>query len=130
MSALGLVPVQSPLVDEDEEGLYRASDIRALAGVEVVELACVAGHAPHGLLAVVDPGDGSRVMFAAFDWSCGPASPPDGVGDLYRVLFTGEGFAGSLREMRHTNWGEDGYLFYCNRQVVIEALTALGKWFD
>ncbi len=45
-------------------------------------------------------------------------------------LFHGEGTLGSLRECRHTYWGESGYLFYPNGPLITAALQQLSEFFD
>lgn len=49
---------------------------------------------------------------------------------LVSCLFHGEGPTGSLRECRHTWWGEDGYLFYPDGAIISAALKALSEHFD
>lgn len=46
------------------------------------------------------------------------------------LVFHGEGPSDGLRELRHTYWGEDGYLFYPDARVITAALAALKEWFD
>lgn len=46
------------------------------------------------------------------------------------IVFHGEGPSGSLRECRHTYWGEDGYLFYPDGPVIVAALKALSEFYD
>ena len=53
---------------------------------------------------------------------------------LQRVFF-GHGFEGSLRECRHTYWGEDpnnkdGYLFYPSGKIIAAAFKELSEFFD
>ena len=120
----GLAPV--PNLANDEPA-YRACDIRAVA-TEVIEIAldnCTYG----ALLAVVvDPG-GLKINFALFEFAAGVSSAPC-PDDQFSLVFHGEGYGAPLREMRHSYWGENGYLFYADRQLIARALEALGKWFD
>jgi len=48
------------------------------------------------------------------------------------VVFYGQGVGGSLRECRHTWWGEegDGYIFYPNYKSISAGLKYLTKYFD
>jgi len=46
------------------------------------------------------------------------------------VEFQGEGPSGSLRECRHTYWGEDGYIFYPNGPLITAAFQELSKYYD
>ncbi len=50
----------------------------------------------------------------------------------YTCLFHGEGPSGSLRECRHTYWGErgDGYIFYPNGKVIADAFVKLSAFYD
>lgn len=98
---------------------YAEPDIREKA-TEVHELE------GKGLLAVLV--DGIHVSFAVFDWESGPAS--DGGPAYYRVVFHGEGPSDSLRELRHTYWGDNGYIFYPNGKLIADAFAKLGRWFD
>lgn len=56
----------------------------------------------------------------------------DGKPVMISVIFYGNGFAGSLRECRHTHWGEggNGYVFYPPGALIKAAIDYLGKWFD
>jgi hypothetical protein len=52
-------------------------------------------------------------------------------GDVHcGMVFHGSGPTGSLRELRHTWWGEDGYLFYVPGALVSNAFKALSAYFD
>jgi hypothetical protein len=76
--------------------------------------------------------DSEIVDFAVFGFSYGPTIQ-DGVSvggvKLYLVLH-GDGPAGELRELRHTYWGDEGYLFYPDVRVIVAAMAALKEWFD
>ena len=75
-----------------------------------------------------------RVFVAAFRWAC---ELEDGV-SCWAPLFSAEGFPRPSGECRHAWFGyetgdEAGYLHDLDgttRKVMIEALKALGKWFD
>jgi hypothetical protein len=45
-------------------------------------------------------------------------------------VFYGDGPSGSLRECRHTYWGEDGYLFYPDGRIIAAAFKALSEFYD
>jgi len=45
-------------------------------------------------------------------------------------VFRGEGPSEGLRELRHSYWGGDGYLFYPPAGIIIAAFRALEEWFD
>jgi hypothetical protein len=84
-----------------------------------------------GVLAV-DCEDGINVNFAVFAFHSGP-STRDGVavdGAKLQVVFHGSGPSGALRELRHTHWGEGGYVFYPNAKLIAAAFAALTRWFD
>lgn len=49
---------------------------------------------------------------------------------LLSEIFHGVGFSGSLRECRHTYWGEDGYVFYPNGKIIADAFKKLSIYFD
>lgn len=46
------------------------------------------------------------------------------------VIFHGEGAVGNLRECRHTWWGEEGYIFYPDGDIITSAFKHLSKYFD
>lgn len=84
------------------------------------------------------PGDGwllvnesdSRVDFAVFRFS---SSAVDGSGARHTLVMHGVGYSGSLRECRHTYWGEGdngGYIFYPHFSQITAALDFLRRWFD
>ena len=82
-----------------------------------------------GLLAVADVDNWTS--FAVFAFAMGE-SVRNGVvvdGPKMAFVFSGEGPA-SLRELRHTEWGEDGYLHYPSAKLIIAAFEALKDWFD
>jgi hypothetical protein len=54
-------------------------------------------------------------------------------GTVIACIFHGEGPSGSLRECRHTWWGEDdndGYIFYPSGQIICSAFIKLSEFFD
>lgn len=46
------------------------------------------------------------------------------------LQFHGNGPSGSLKECRHTYWGEAGYIFYPNGKVISLAFKELSKYFN
>lgn len=58
------------------------------------------------------------------------SSDLDGGNDTYSVVFHGSGVPSHLRELRHTYWGEDGYLFYPNLRLIASAFFELKNYFD
>lgn len=49
---------------------------------------------------------------------------------LTDCVFYGEGPVGSLKEYRHTYWGNNGYIFYPNQRIITEGLKALSEFYD
>lgn len=84
-----------------------------------------------GLLAV-DDSESPHVSFVVFDSHSGPSTRNGEIvsGEKMQLVFSGTGASGSLRELRHTNWGEGGYLFYVNGDTITNAFAALKEWFD
>jgi hypothetical protein len=56
------------------------------------------------------------------------SSEVDGVVKVNKVM-EGSGSLG-LREMRHTYWGNAGYLYYVNGDAIIKTLQFLKQYFD
>lgn len=111
--------------------VYDLAAIRSVA-TRVVELG-----SPDRVLAVLEHPDGTcLVSFVVCGFYCGPATVDgenvDGV--KVDIVFHGSGPGGAkgvtLRELRHTYWGEDGYVFYPNGTLIAAAFAALGEWFD
>lgn len=76
--------------------------------------------------------DYSFTSFAVMQLDAGP-STRDGVEcdpAEYSHLFSGEGPASNLRELRHTYWGDEGYLFDPPATVIADAFKHLKRWFD
>lgn len=61
-------------------------------------------------------------------------SNSDGSNEFGSIVFYGDGPGGkpdeSLRECRHTYWGEDGYIFYPNGKLISSAFAALSEFYD
>lgn len=129
-----LLPPATPFGgDVVEKGVFAESDIRRHA-TEVIELfpPKIRGRDdyPRGLLAVsvVE----NLVSFAALRFHSGHGwrgdrivSPPH-----YQLIFSGQGISGVLRELRHTDWGDGGYINYPSGPLIAEAFRHLARWFD
>ena len=99
----------------------------AYAEKEILKADRVVKLAKDGLLALYF--EGHKVEFEVFEFLHGPST--DGsIGAFYDVVFHGEGFAGALRECRHTWWGDEGYVFYPSPELLASAFAALTEWFD
>ena len=73
--------------------------------------------------------DEYRIKFAVLEFYSQVLGPgPEGP-IMTKMIIQGEGTA-TLREMRHTYWGENGYLFYANGTLIIKALEKLRDYFD
>lgn len=84
-----------------------------------------------GLLAVLTLESGIQVEFAVFDWSSSEGPDLTDIDSTqYTLLFYGEGPSDGLRECRHTYWGQEGYIFYPDAELISDALEKLKKWFD
>lgn len=66
------------------------------------------------------------VWWALLEWAC---SDGDGTNERYNVLCYGEG-TGFLREPRHTHFGEEGYVFYIDAELLKWGFEKLKKYFD
>lgn len=106
-----------------DEPVYREPDLRAAAPY-VIDLSS-------GLLLVDDTKD-HWIEIALMDFVSGPATIDGHEVDpaFYARLMHGNGAGTPLRELRHTFWGDTGYIFYPNRKLIVEALDALSRWFD
>lgn len=106
-------------IGTDTKLVYSLNDIKAL-NLDVIELADA------GIL-VIQKEDDLHVNFALLQEDC-----DDGEDRFFSVVFHGRGPSGSLRECRHTYWGEDGngYIFYPPFDLIIAALNELKKYFD
>ncbi len=109
-------------LDKDEVW-YALDEIRA--GCDVREL-------NGGWLALIksETTPGSNWMsFAVLAFA---QSEVGGEDTLVYLVFHGEGPGGpdSLRECRHTYWGEDGYIFYPNGALITSAFASLAEFFD
>jgi hypothetical protein len=106
------------VIDHNGDATHRADRVRATATV-IREL-------PGGWLAALV--DGSEVSWVLFRFTSSDAD-----GDLWERLADGEGYAGELRELRHSAWGETenrGYIFYPPLATIAAACEALREWFD
>ncbi len=100
----------------DGKHYYAAAAIRAAATV-VVPLV------NRGLLAVREDAEAVIVDFVVYQ------SAYDDY--LFDMVFSGAGVSGSLRELRHTQWGdEDGYIPSPDGALIASAFSELATWFD
>lgn len=77
--------------------------------------------------------DSSLIEFVVCTFGCGPSTNTKGElcdPELWRCEFKGYGFTGFLRELRHTWYGEDGYIFYPDIGLMQAAFKRLEAWFD
>jgi len=63
--------------------------------------------------------------FVFLTWSYGSDE-----GDFYQQFCKASGPSDFLRECRHTNFSNDGYLFYMNRTSIEAMLGFLSKYYD
>lgn len=69
--------------------------------------------------------DENWIKFAVLDFHTGMDD------DIFlSCVFHGEGPTDPLRECRHTYWGDKGYLFYPNGEVISAAFSVLSEFFD
>jgi hypothetical protein len=114
--------------DHNNDPVYTESEIRELSD-EVIDLE------GNGLLAV-SVRDEFLVSFVVFRFSMGLGTDHTGAQvspRYYERVFHGCGPSGSLRELRHTNWGEpdnSGYIFYPHAKLICDAFKHLKRWFD
>lgn len=109
-----------PFSTENTEPHYRLKEIQQKA-TEVIE---IGGCHWLALYSEEKLGDG-WMEFALFGLSFGDVGE-----EVVTPVFHGMGPSGALREMRHTYWGDEGYLFYAPGKTIAEAFQVLGKYFD
>lgn len=115
-----LTPERNPV--DDKSVVFDLAHIKSVAP-RCIELGS-------GVLAVDD--SDSWVSFAVFQSHIGPSTVEGKVvdGEKMELVFRGCGAGVVLRELRHTYWGESGYLFYPNGNLIAQAFAALREWFD
>lgn len=112
--------------EERDYFVYSIDELRATDGLDVREL-------PGGWLILQRAKDhgGLWLRFAVLDFF---QSEMNGQNELATCLFFGDGPGGkageSLRECRHTYWGEDGYIFYPDGPLIAAAFEALSEFYD
>lgn len=124
---------QLPETDKgmDLDILYRLGDIRELCS-EIVEFESTKS----GFLAICEQPNKCSVDFAIFSVVSSHGDDNNREDDCYCIIMYGDGPGGdcdSLRECRHTWWGDSdqaGYIFYPNFELIRQSLTALERWFD
>jgi len=129
----------SRFTGDPDARLYTEPEIRARA-THVIELLppSTAPTAPRGrddypqglLAALEDDGAVSVVAFRFHSGTSRDRAGQDVYPPVYEVLFSGTGYGAPLRELRHTDWGEDGYINYPDGRVIAEAFRHLARWFD
>lgn len=72
------------------------------------------------------------LSFIVVEFHSGPSTRDGVVVDGIKVerVFDGYGYHEVLRELRHTHWGESGYIYYPNGKIITAAFEALREWFD
>lgn len=110
-------------VDDGGFKIYDADAVRAASS------RCVDLDESGGLL-VVDESE-SWVSFAVFEFHSGPSTRDGQIVDGVKLsaVFNGCGPSG-LRELRHTYWGENGYVPSPRRALISKAFDLLAEWFD
>lgn len=113
--------------EEDYKGdlVYRLEDI-VRAATETIVLVD-RRDAPEAVLAVLQDDGDSLLSFGVFEFACSEISGADA---KYSCVFHGYGYTEYLRELRHTHWGDKGYLFYPSHDTIVKALGELKRWFD
>lgn len=100
--------------------LYADAEVRAKAttAIDLVD---------EGLLAVLECG--GHVSFVVLDWA-GTEGVTEGAPVVRQLVFSGCGPSGEHRELRHTWWGEDGYVHLPQGGLIADAFVKLERWFD
>lgn len=112
--------------DHNDEPVYWEPEIRAVS-TTVIDLP------GDGMLAVIE--EDITVQVVLFEFACGPTFK-NGIEiepRAYQRIMHGSGPSGSLRELRHTFWGEpenSGYIHYPSAELITAAFKALERWFD
>ena len=104
------------IVNDDGDTVYSLKEARQ--GNEVKEL--------DGGWFVYNIKDDLHVNFAVFHLAYS-----DDKDTMMECVFQGSGPSGSLRECRHTWWGDDeGYVFYPPGKLIAQAFQELSVFFD
>lgn len=120
MKILGVESIKSPL--DNNDNLFPLDEF--VKGCEVIKLDCNRD----GYLAMKR--SEYWMDFAILSFSC---SEVDGSNTMLHSIFHGSGTGGTadaLRECRHTYWGEGGYIFYVDGELITAAFKELSKYFD
>ena len=76
----------------------------------------------------------SKFLFCTHDvlihWALLGWHSQDDHGVYYRILCSGWGVSGALREPRHTDFGDGGYIHYLSVDVMVWGMTQLKRFFD
>jgi hypothetical protein len=109
------------IINPEDDVVYSAEEVREFAQ-ELHDLGS------GNWLAISSDKDKFIYNFAMFSFY---SRDVDGAEEYWSRIFEGTGPSSSLREFRHTWWGEgDGYVFYLPIDATIKALTILKKYFD
>lgn len=125
MSTLYSMLTPVPGIVDDETQVFHDAEVRAKA----TEVHLLGKHG-NDMLAVRVEDDGFKVSFALLTFHTSDAG---GANTTWTCIANGEGYAGNLRELRHTWWGgteNGGYIFYPPMRAIAQAMEILGKWFD
>lgn len=76
---------------------------------------------------VLDNKEEDWLRFAVLEFV---SSKYDGTDVKVNMVFHGDGPSNNLRELRHTWWGNEGYLFYPNFKTIKSALDMLLEFYD
>lgn len=71
--------------------------------------------------------DGLVINYALFRFA---ESDADGSNVKVELIYSGQGISGGLREMRHTYFANEGYIYYLPMDMLIESFQILKKYFD
>jgi hypothetical protein len=110
-----------PYHAEDLDIVYRLDELRDRFEVRDLE--------GGGWLVLNVTPSSNWLRFAVLDF----AGQVSGQSERASCVFYGEGPGGkddSLRECRHTYWGENGYLFYPNGALIAAAFRELSEFYD
>lgn len=108
-------------VSSCDDKLFSLKQINSQAGWTVTSL--VNNH----IFVLHQEEDICNISFGLFEFSRSDDKKYD---DLYQCIFYGNGTGGSLKELRHTWFTSDGYVFYMNMEAMIAAMKELQKYFD
>ena len=107
--------VNSP--DNENYAIYHEDYIKSIPDVELIEL-------QKDIFWVLDGMDKwDHLLFLQVEQT-------DDSGITFKVLCKVNGYSGNLREMRHTWFSDNGYVYYLNRNDINSMLDYCSKYFD